>query len=243
MRRPVKLSHLATAALVSVIGLSAISTSAAVPAIDQMRFRVLLDNKEIGYHTFAIRSEGDATVVKIKAEFDVRVLFISAYNYLHENVETWEGSCLRRIDSLTDDNGERFEVTGEKMDDSFELVTLGRSQSLKQNCVMTFAYWNRDFLSQSRLLNAQTGDYIEVDTEALGKRQFELADGVILANGYRVFSKDNDLNIKVWYEENSNRWLALESKVGSGKILRYLPANTVNLFSQVRPAQASRERS
>ena len=96
---------------------------------------------------------------------------------------------------------------------------------------MTFAYWDRDFLIQPRLLNAQTGDYIEVTTESLGKRRFKLDEGVTFAQGFHVFSKDHDLSIKVWYEENSNRWLALESSVGKGKTLRYLPVETKGKFS------------
>ena len=33
---------------------------------------------------------------------------------------------------------------------------------------MTFAYWNHDFLHQSRLLNPQTGEYMDVQIEKVG---------------------------------------------------------------------------
>ncbi|MDJ0956671.1 MAG: DUF6134 family protein [Arenicellales bacterium] len=222
--------YVAIALLVSSIGLT--QPSLATPSTtEEMRFRVLLDDKEIGYHTFTIARQGDAKVVNIKAEFDVRLFFIRAYNYLHENVETWQDGCLRRIESLTNDNGQRFEVNGEKTSSTFEIVTLDTSRSLKQDCVMTFAYWDRDFLIQPRLLNAQTGDYIEVTTESLGKRHFKLGDDVTFAHGFHVFSNNHDLSIKVWYEENSGRWLALESAVGNGKTLRYIPVKMEGTFS------------
>ena len=225
-----KLLYTAIGLLGSLIGFIP-TVGAALPTVEEIRFRVLLDDKEIGYHTFTIASEGKAKVVKTKAEFDVRLFFIRAYNYLHENTETWRNGCLHRIDSLTDDNGKRFEVNGEKGKDSFKLVTLDTVRSLKQDCVMTFAYWDQDFLSQTRLLNAQTGDYVEVRTESLGQRRFEVGSGVILGQGFRVFSSDHDLSINVWYHENTNRWLALESAVGNGKTLRYLPVEINKILS------------
>ena len=77
---------------VTLLGLSIGLTEPSVamsPGVEKLRFRVLLDDKQIGYHTFTIADQGSAKVVKIKAEFDVRLLFIRAYSYQHENVETW----------------------------------------------------------------------------------------------------------------------------------------------------------
>ena len=232
--------YIAIALLGLSIGLTQPSLAMS-PGVEKLRFRVLLDDKEIGYHTFTVADRGSAKVVKIKAKFDVRLLFIRAYSYLHENVETWRNGCLQRIESLTNDNGRRFEVSGEKVSDSFELVTLDASRTLHQDCVMTFAYWDRDFLLQPHLLNAQTGDYIEVSTESLGKRRFQLGDDVTFAHGFHVFSEDNDLSIKVWYQENNNRWLALESSVGNGKILRYLPIRIKEKFSQAESFEKSQK--
>ena len=226
----VKKLNIAITLLSSLIYLTQPSWASS-PAVEEMRFRVLLDDKEIGYHTFTIARQGDEKVVKTKAEFDVRLFFIRAYDYLHENVETWRNGCLHRIESLTNDNGRQFEVNGEKMSNSFELATLDTSSSLKQDCIMTFAYWDRSFLSQPRLLNAQTGDYINVTTEPLGKRRFKLDDEFTFADGFHIFSERHDLSIKIWYQENSDRWLALESSVGSGKTLRYLPEISTSTIS------------
>lgn len=236
-----KLPYAAAVVLSSMIGLTEANVPLAKPNMEEIRFRVLLDDKHIGYHTFTINNDGAATVVDVKAEFDVRVLFIRAYSYVHENVETWEGGCLSRIDAKTDDNGKRFKVSGQKTNDAFELVTLDRSQSLSHDCIKTFAYWDRDFLNQSRLLNAQTGEYIDVNVEALGKRSFELSDSVAVADGFRIVADEDNLSISVWYQEKSNRWLALESALPGGKTLRYLPAGTSIYFSETGEAESSAE--
>ena len=186
-----------------------------------MRFRVQLDDMDIGYHTFIRTREGTQTTLRIRAEFDVKFLFIRAYSYSHENTEIWRDGCLRRIDSLTRDNGKRFEVSGESTYDSFRLTTLQTSRSLARDCVMTFAYWDPHFLTQSHLLNAQTGDYVDVEVEPIGKRRFDLADGAIVADGFRVRAPGEGLDISVWYQQQNGRWVALESIVGKGRLLKY----------------------
>ena len=87
------------------------------------RFRVLLDDREIGYHDFSVRREGASERVEIRAQFDVRILFINAYRYRHENTEVWQHGCLARIESQTDDNGERLQVLGASADNGFSLTT------------------------------------------------------------------------------------------------------------------------
>ena len=124
----------AATALVGSIFVSTTTPAAfaAGPVTNEINFRVLLDDKEIGFHKFEITVDGGATLIKINAEFDVKFLFVTAYSYLHENSETWEGGCLRRIDSRTNSNGKHFAVSGERAKDSFELVTLKQARSLEE---------------------------------------------------------------------------------------------------------------
>ena len=93
---------------------------------------------------------------------------------------------------------------------------------------------DRNFLQQPRLLNAQTGDYVEVMTEDLGSRRFELTDNLhVSADGFRVLSADQELSVKVWYEQASGKWIALESELEGGKTLRYLPDTSAALLSDI----------
>ena len=52
-------------------------------------------------------------------------------------------------------------------DGSFTVVT-GEQPAYLPECVMSFAYWNPDFLEQPRLLNPQTGEYVAVQVEEAG---------------------------------------------------------------------------
>ena len=62
------------------------------PALAQTRvwdFRALLDDAPIGYHRFTLTRQGEEGELKSEARFDVKVLFINAYRYVHDATERW----------------------------------------------------------------------------------------------------------------------------------------------------------
>ena len=125
----------------------------------QWRFRVFLDDKEIGYHDFFLAEQGASRVLRTVAEFQYKLLFVKLYDYTHENSEEWQGDCLTRIESSTDDNGEALSVLGRQQQGTF-VVQANRGSASLPPCVMSFAYWNPDFLKQTQLLNSQNGEYV-----------------------------------------------------------------------------------
>ena len=180
-------------------------------------FSVLLDGSPIGYHRFELQPGADGLELLSEASFDVRVLFINAFRYRHTNRELWDGGCLSRIESSTRQNGKRFAVNGARVDDQF-VLRAGDSADPLGACVMTFAYWNPRFLEQSQLLNPQSGEYLPVNVESLGRTEFTVRGERVLATAWRVTARNTDLT--VWYSDN-DEWLGLESVAKGGRILRY----------------------
>ncbi len=190
---------------------------------EELRFRVMLDDQKIGYHRFRIQDDGSARVIDIDADFDVRVLLVPVYSYRHVTTEVWREGCLKSIRAETDANGERYTVRGERRAEAFALSTGDGTRRVEDACLMTFAYWNRDFLAQRRLLNAQTGEVIDVEVVPLGQTLLALGTGKVPAEGYRVLAQADGVDIRVWYALADGRWLALESVLESGRTLRYEP--------------------
>ena len=54
-------------------------------------FTALLDGKPIGTHDFAVVRQADGVTVDSVAHFKVRVAFITAYVYEHQDHEVWRG--------------------------------------------------------------------------------------------------------------------------------------------------------
>lgn len=189
---------------------------------EEFLFRVLLNDKEIGFHSFKVVAEAERKTVDINADFDVTFFAIPVYSYDHSNREIWNKGCLEKIASFTDDNGDKYSVDGQFIGDSFKISTRNDQFELENNCVMTFAYWNKDFLRHSRLLNSQSGEYLPVKINFSGIEQLQLGTEKISSRRYNLLNKEQGIDITVWYDARSNKWLSLETKV-DGRVIRYLP--------------------
>jgi predicted GNAT family acetyltransferase len=203
---------------VLLLGLSmAASAAVASPPRSEWHFTALLDGKPIGYHRFALTDAGDGLELRSEAQFDVKFLLFVAYRYAHESRERWQGNCLQSISSRTDDNGKRFSVRGVETDGQFLLRDGQRQESLPA-CVMTFAYWNPAILHQTRLLNSQNGDYLEVRVTPVGRETILVRGTEVPAQRYALRGKG--IAIDLWYSLTQD-WLALESVTDGGRHLRY----------------------
>lgn len=215
-----KYAALAVGVLISGSGISA-NTSGDTSAYSDPRewnFEVFLNDDSIGYHNFHLNPQDDGYRLRTEAEFEVDFLFFTAYRYQHENVEVWEDGCLQQIESRTNDNGDEFRVVGNRESNEFDLTATGDSESLDSDCVHTFAYWNLDKLKAGRLLNAQTGEYVPVSVERVGRENIRIKGQDIAADRYKVDAADMDLD--VWYTPEGD-WVKLTSNVRKGRQLRY----------------------
>lgn len=208
-----------TRALTAMLLLMASSTVsfAEAPANRTLLFDVFLDGKKIGYHRFDIAGQRSNAAVRSEASFDVKFLFVTAFSYRHSAMENWSGGCLDEIEARTDSNGKELSVVGERTGGAFVIDT-GEQEAELPECVMSFAYWNPGFLEQPRLLNPQTGEYLDVEIEELGRDVIELDGREVEARSVRLTARQMDITL--WYSENSE-WLALESVAKGGRIIRY----------------------
>ena len=209
------------AVLVVVLLFGLMASGVAASSGDAQRswqFSVLLDGSPIGYHRFDLMSRDSGLEVRSEASFDVRFLFINAFRYRHSNRELWEGECLRVIESSTRQNGKEFAVSGERLPEGLRIEANGRSDRL-DGCVMTFAYWNPRFLEQSRLLHPQTGEYMSVDVQPLGREELMVRGEPVIASAYKVKARDVDITV---YYSADDEWLGLASVAKGGRIIRYV---------------------
>ena len=180
-------------------------------------FKVYLDDQPVGEHRFSTQTSQDSLQLISEAHFDVRILAIPVYRYSHRSEERWKSNCLEQIHATTDDNGSPQEVRGERNSNAFAISVAGKSQTLP-SCIMTFAYWNPEMLRQSKLLNPQTGEWVDVRIQHLGKDSIQVAEKDQLADHYHLSAPKFEIDL--WYDP-SGQWVGLDSKLDSGSKLRY----------------------
>jgi Family of unknown function (DUF6134) len=191
-----------------------------LPAADaqsaEWNFRVLLDGREIGRHSYSVRQDDGMQVITSEARFDVRFLFMTAWSYEHHAIERWDDGCLRSLNSRTVTNGEQTSVVARAEGERFTVSNpAGREEH--RGCLMSFAYWDPRILGAERLLNSQTGELMPVEIRAKGVEPVEVLGRTRIAERHRIAGES--LQIDLWYADG--RWVALEALAAGGRVLRY----------------------
>jgi hypothetical protein len=188
------------------------------PPARQWNFTVFLDGREIGYHSFQLNRSAERMRLETRAQFAVKFFLLTVYTYDHHNTELWRDGCLEGIESRTDSNGERYRVSGARRDGGLLVSTDAGEQRLDE-CVASFAYWDRRLLERRRLLNSQTGEYLPVRLEPLGAGSLALGERTIAVQRYALAAQG--LDIELTYAADSGEWLALDSRLEKGQVLQY----------------------
>ena len=185
---------------------------------EEWAFDVFLDKSKIGKHTFILNEN----TLTSRAKFNVKVLFINAYQYDHTSKEQWDNGCLTEIDANTTEDKVNTKVKGKKIASGFEVSDGKKNQTLPA-CTMTFAYWNPKILTQAKLLNPQNAEYLDTVFENLGNDNILIKGKPTDTTHYKLkgaLNGKNKLNIELWYNQK-NEWVALKSTTPEGYIITY----------------------
>lgn len=185
---------------------------------EEWSFSVWLDKQQIGTHQFSLQDNR----LSSRASFNVKVLFINAYRYQHQADETWQGECLQNLQAHTEENKEITDVSGRLSNGQF-LISKNKIVQTLPACVMTFAYWNPKILQQTKLLNPQNAEYLEVSVADEGPQRMKVKGADIQTHQYRLIGRyqgKSKLNITLWYDEQQH-WVGLKSITPEGYTITY----------------------
>ena len=197
--------------------LASLSLQVNASTSNEWRFEVFLDEKPIGYHHFRLNTSGDTRELRGEAQFSVKLLGFTVYDYSHQNLELWQQDCLQRIEASTDDNGKELFVRGNSNGEELLLEDNNGNRGMS-GCVMTFAYWNPEILAQQQLLNAQTGEYLDISVQPLGEKTLQMQGHEVPAFHYRLSTNEKDIDL--WYSSDRD-WLGLRTTTSGGRQLHY----------------------
>ena len=186
----------------------------------EWNFDVYLDKTRIGQHTFKL---SDANELVSQAKFNVKVLFINAYQYNHTAVEQWQDGCLKQLEASTLENDVSTKVKGAADSDRF-VVSDGKQQQVLPGCAMTFAYWSQKMLGQTKLLNPQNAEWLDTRIVKTGSEILDVKGKKVEALRYKLdasLAGKPKLNIELWYRADNHDWVALKSITPDGYVINY----------------------
>jgi hypothetical protein len=210
--RPLRQRRAGTASV--ILGLFALGLCCARPVLArEWHFDVSVDGLPIGSHDLVLQENGDARSVKS----DMRFGLLGMHTYQQHEEESWQGNCLARLDTRTEEKGNVTVVAGHPEAGAF-VVDGPRGHEQLPACVMTFAYWNPVVRKQTHLVNIQTGAWTPVTVHALGKESVDVRGASVMADHYRIDTERN--RIEVWYGP-AGEWISLRSTTRDGHVLAY----------------------
>lgn len=178
-------------------------------------FDVRIDDKDVGFHEFNLRQSPSGYTMDATVEFRYTILGVTVFSYEHAVNERYDADlCLQSISSQTKTNGKTQSLSGRAVVEGFALTAQPSTQpaaSVDANCLLTFAYWTPKLLSQSQILNGQTGELVDI---VITPEKSADSDQLLYA------LTGDKIDMRLGYDEAGN-WHSLDSTLQNGRLLSY----------------------
>ncbi|MEQ8666452.1 MAG: DUF6134 family protein [Rhodospirillales bacterium] len=175
----------AAAAVFPVLGAFSVA-SAGTPS--DLRFRAMHRGAPVGEHRVGFRSDGDRLVVTTHIDITVKILFFTAFRFAHDAVEVWQRDRLVSVESTTNDNDTRLEVTGSAAGDGFRIIGLDGPFLAAPLLLTTNTLWNRRLLHETSMIDVQYGGEVGLVVKPLGVEQVATPRGPVAAHRYHIIT-------------------------------------------------------
>ena len=179
-----------------------------LPENNKVKFDIIRKNKIIGSHEITFKKEKDILFVETTININVKILFIPAYKFYHNSIETWIDNNFFEIDAHTDFEDEReYFIKGEEKKEFFTASGMDGELEIKKN-ILPSNFWNIKILEEEELFDTQKGIVRKINVKKLGLEEIEIG-GMNYNCKKFTFNASNHPKDKgpfpeytLWYSEN-----------------------------------------
>ncbi len=194
-----------------------------IPKNGEVKFDVIRKNKVIGSHEITFTKNNEILLVKTNVDIEVKILFVSAYEFAHQSTETWINGDFTEIVAHTDFEDEReYFIKGQDNNDSFLAFGMNGKLNLDKN-ILPSNFWNIDVLNQKEIFDTQKGIVRTIDVEDLGYEEIKVNKKNVKCNKF-IFNASSNSKDKgpfpeytLWYDENDELMKFQFKDEGRGK--------------------------
>jgi Family of unknown function (DUF6134) len=197
----------------------ALSKADIPPGPRTIKFRVLWEGDQIGYHHTAITPTADGTgmTVTTKIAMKVKIGFITAFRYEHDGTEVWRDGLLQSLVSKTHDDGDDLTVKGEATKSGFKAVGpdgpfVAPADSLTTNCM-----WLPTLVDEKKVIDAQNGVMVGLVSKPLGEERVKVQGKDRPAERHSILTPF--VGGSLWYDLAGN-WVRSRLEI-KGETLEY----------------------
>jgi hypothetical protein len=188
-----------------------------MPKASDLRFDVMRNGSRIGKHEIRFRREGCALLVNVNLEVVVGLGPIAMFRFTHRVIENWEDGCFVSLESKTNDNGKRYQVTASRTADNVIVEASPTARAVLPPETIPLTHWNSLCLERP-LFSPQDGIPIALRFQSHHEEIVSLAGGrKVRATRYSLIVKPVLYN---WYD-SARVWTALCTEGRDGSTIQY----------------------
>ena len=180
-------------------------------------FTAYRNGEAIGRHELTFARDGSQLTVTTRIKLAVKLLGFTAYRYEHTAYEIWENERLISLSARTDDNGRLYDVRAERTQSGLSVRANDRVEAVSSELLPT-SHWNFKQVSQSALLNTQTGREARVRIRLVGREQVKTSSGTVQASRYNY---QGDVEMDHWFDD-VGRWVKTTFTASDGSRVDYV---------------------
>jgi hypothetical protein len=198
LTRRVLTGALAAGALVGLLPAQPRRATAQLGRVPENRiFDVLLKGYRIGQHAMTFAPQGNGFRATTHLELKVKLAFITLIDMRHESRELWQDGRLIELESVTDEDGDVFEVAAAATENGIRVQSESGTIVAPPDSRTSNAIWDVATMRQSELIDARNGGIIGLVAEALGEDTIKDSGRKVTAMRYRGITPD--AAAQLWY--------------------------------------------
>lgn len=182
-----------------------------------LSFTAYRNGEAIGRHELTFARDGSRLAVTTRIKLDVKFMGFTAYRYDHTAREIWENERLLSLSARTDDNGKRYDVRAERTPAGLTVRANDRVETLSGE-LLPSSHWNLAQVSQSALLNTQTGQEARVRIKLIGREQVRTSSSIVHGSRYNY---QGDVEMDHWFDD-LGRWVKTAFTASDGSRVDYV---------------------
>lgn len=183
----------------AIVAAALVATSAPIVLADdagEYTFTVLKDGSPVGQHRFEFDRDGGRVEIQEATEIEVRFAMIPLYTFEHQASEIWEDGRAVRIDSTTNDNGEKLNITVRPDHQGYVRTVNGRVDKFGDS-VRVLDFWDKDILTHHEFFSTVEDKILKVSFKYVGPERIAVAGKSLAVEHYRmVGDEERDL----WFD-------------------------------------------
>jgi len=164
-----------------------------------LNFTVLRDGANIGTHNIVLSEHDGETLVDVTTDIRIKVLFVTAYKFIHTSKEVWMKGRLIALNSNTDDDGTSKSLNILSQADRLTIDSAIKGQDRRQHAAASMlpaSLWNQNVINQDALLNTLDGTVMNIHVDDLGQDKVKAKGTDVTAHHYAI---SGELTREVWF--------------------------------------------